>query len=158
MSRSVSSDFREAAYLPQTGEAEIVLLTIDHEDLADPIRVCGNGEDVTSNGEVFTASHFEFLAPDENDNRPPQARLRIQNVDRAIIDEVRTLTTPPTITAQIVLASSPDTIEAQWPGLELKDVNYDAAWIESGLGFETLLEESAIGHHFQPVGFPGLFG
>ena len=46
---------RAALHAPETDEVFLVLLTIDHTDMAAPIRVCNNTVDVTSREDVWNA-------------------------------------------------------------------------------------------------------
>ena len=53
---TVSLNFREAAYAAETGRVLIALMTIDHADLAEPIRISTDPtqrlEDLTTDEEV----------------------------------------------------------------------------------------------------------
>jgi hypothetical protein len=157
VSRSLSAAMRSAIYAQETGEACLILLTIEHADFDAPLRVVCNRENVTSRGNVYTATAFEFILPDEREGQPPRATLRIDNVDRLIVNTLRAIQSPATITAEVVLASQPDTVEAAFSNLSLKNVNYDALVVEGELGYEILLDEPFPAGRFVPESFPGLF-
>jgi len=50
MPRSISSTAQAAINAQETDEIFLILLTISHDDLAEPIRVVSNNENITSNG------------------------------------------------------------------------------------------------------------
>ena len=157
MPRTTSTTYRRAAFAQSTGECPLVLLTIDHADLETPIRVVHNGEDIVSRGNTFTATSFEFILPDDSEDKPPVSRLSICNVDRSIVNMIRSLTSTPTVLAEVVLASTPDVVEASFEDLEFKEVTYDPLIVEGALGYENYLMEPFPADKFTPAIFPGLF-
>ena len=58
MSRTLSQAARQAINAEATEQVFLLLLTIDHEDLAEPIRVVNNTETITSRGELYVAYPF----------------------------------------------------------------------------------------------------
>lgn len=158
MPRPISSTARRAIFAQQTGEAFILLLVISHPELAEPIRVCANTEDIESNGHTFQRFPFELAMPPENEDAPPTVQLRIANADRQIVQAVRSLSGEAmSVELSIVLASSPDTVEAGPFDFTLRDVSYDAAVVEGTLMFEDVLNEPFPADAFTPSRFPGLF-
>ena len=157
MSRSVSDTFKSAAFGQETSEAFLVLLEIDHADLASPIRVTSDGVDTTSGGETFVAYPFEMSLPSNPETGVSQAQLTIDNVSQDIITSIRNITTPPSVVIRVVLASAPSTIEAEFSGFELKNVSYDALTITGTMTIESFMSEPYPGGSFLPSSFPGLF-
>ena len=155
---AVSDAFKAAVFAQETGEAFLTLLTIDHDDLADPIRLSSDGVDTTSNGETFVAFPFRFVAPPMAPDKDPFARLEVDNVSREIIEAVRGLSSAPTIDVDMVRASDPDTVEASFPQFLLNDITYDRTVVSGTLVVEILSAEPFPAHAFMPSGFPGLFG
>lgn len=140
----------------ETGEVWLVLLTIEHGALSEPIRVVNNLEDIASNGNNFIGCPFEIELPGQDTQRASAARLRIDNVDREIVNSVRAITTPAEVTIQIILASQPDTIEVQYDGLVLRNVQWDGAFVTGDLVAEDIFSEP-ICTMMTPSAFPGLF-
>ena len=153
----LSSTFKQAVFAGETGEAFILLLTISHAQLAAPIRVAHNSQDVTSRGNVFAAYPFQIDLPAQDPERPPRVRLAIDNVDLAIVRSLRSISSPPAVTLEVVLASAPDTVEAGPFAMTLAGATYDANAIEGDLAFEDVLNEAFPGDRFTPANFPGLF-
>jgi hypothetical protein len=157
MSRSLSSLAKQSSFASETGEVWILLLTIAHPSLAQSIRVANNLQDVTSNGQNFVAFPFTITLPQDREDQPPRMKLTIDNVDRSIVTAVRTLTSPPTIALQVVLASQPNTIEATFPGFTLRDTKYDALVVEGNLNLEDIANEIYPKDSFIPTLAPALF-
>jgi hypothetical protein len=156
MSRNLSTLAKQAIYAQETGEVFLLLLTISGSGLTT-IRVVNNTQDVVSGGNTYLGFPFDITLADEDELRPPRMRLRIDNVDRQIVQALRSLTVTPTIQLDVVLASQPNTIEASFPGFTLRDASYDALVVEGDLLLEDVLNEPFPQHAFTPQHFPAVF-
>lgn len=154
--RTLSQRALESAFAAQTDEVWLMLVTIEHPSIAEPLRFVNNYESVTSRGEVYVAFPFEVELPGEDAENPGEARLRIDNVDRQIVDTIRTITSPPSVTFEVVLASQPNTVEASFSGLTLRQVEYDALVVTGTLRFEDIVTEP-LSVQMTPARFPGMF-
>ena len=135
----------------------LVLLKIEHADIAQPIRVVNNTVAITSGGDVYNAFPFEIRLPDNLEDAPPRSRLRIDNVSREIGQAFRNMTgVPASITIEIVRQDDPDTIELSWPALRLVNVRWDFLAVEGDLEFEDLVREPYPFLTFSPAEFPGV--
>lgn len=148
---------KESLYRAETEEVFLVLLTIDHEALPFPIRLCNDNQDTISRGNTFIAFRFEIQLPSSEADSPPRARIRVDNVDKRIVDAVRSVTSAPTVVMEIIRAATPDIIEVSLPGFQLTNVAYNALVVTGDLGLENLLLEPYPGAIFDPGRFPGLF-
>lgn len=157
MSRLLSGSAQQALYAAETEEAFLILLTIAHDDLAEPLRVTSDAVATTSRGDVFVPYPFALTLPDDLDDRAARARIVIDNIDRQIVLAVRSLTSSPTILIEIVRAAAPDTVEAQFVDFRLTDVSYDAYRVEGVLTIEDFTAEPYPAAIFSPSQFPGLF-
>lgn len=155
--RSVTDAFIAACNAHNTDEGFIVLITIDHDRLDYPIRLNTSGENQVSGGYVFLACPIQVTLSEDSEDRPPQAKLVMDNIDRTIIAALRNITTPPTVTLQIVKASDLNTVEAEFADFEMRTVTYNSLTIEGTLTLEALFSEPAAQHSFTPNYFPGLF-
>lgn len=157
MSRNLTPAARAALHAPETADVFLVLLTLHHADMPIPIRVCNNTSDITSRGDVYIAYPFHLTLPDDEDNRPPRARLTIDNVDRQIVQAVRSLTSSPTVTIDIIRAAAPDVVEAQFQDFRFTNISYDSHMVEGDLTVEDFTAEPYPAAAFSPSLFPGLF-
>jgi len=157
MSRSLSSSFLEALYSERTNEVFLVLLSIAHADLVETIRVVNNTENITSSGVEYTAFPFTLSLPDDIEDQLPAVTLSIDNVDRSIVEAVRTINSPATVSLSVVLASDPDTVEIGPITLTMRQVEYDQLTVSGTLQPADLLSEPFPQGRFSPNRYPGLF-
>jgi len=157
MSRLLSSPAQQAVFAPETGDAFIVLLTLSHPSLAAPICVTSDEVITVSNGVNFVPFPFDLALPNDLDSKSYRAKLVIDNIDRSIVQAVRSLTTAPSVLIQIVRAETPDVIEAQFVDFMLTNVTYDAYRVQGDLTVEDFTAEPFPAAIFSPGLFPGLF-
>mgnify|MGYP002783914438 CR=1 FL=1 len=158
MPRPLSTPALRALFASQTGEAFIVLLTLSHPTLSNPIRVCSDGQAITSNGNEYVAFPFRIAMPAENEGSPPTTDLEIDNVDRSIVKAIREATGEPVkVSMSVVMASSPNQVEAGPFEFTLRNVDFDASVVRGQLQYEDILNEPFPGDTMTPSRFPGLF-
>lgn len=157
MARSVTDAFIAACNAADTDECFIVLVTVNDPNLPAPVRLNTSGENQVSNGETYLACPIQVTLSDDTEDRPPQAKLVMDNIDRTIIAGLRSLNAPPTVTLQIVKASDLDTVEMELTDFEMRTITYNTLTIEGTLTLEALFSEPAAQHSFTPSLFPGLF-
>ena len=156
MTHPLSDRAVAAAFAESTDEAWLVLLDIDHEDLEDTVRLVNNPVDIVSEGNTYLGFAFEITLPGEDPERPMEAKLRVDNVSRLLVETIRTISSPFTVTAKVVLASQPDVIERQFAAMVVSDVTYTAESIDMSLRFEDILNEPTT-LTMTPGRLPGLF-
>jgi hypothetical protein len=164
-----SLNFRQAAYAAETDRVIIALITIDHDDLLEPILISsdptGRIREYESNivyGTVSRGNTYIFLSPriqipSDTDEGPGQMTIEFDNIDRGYTEIIRSLFTPPTVTVELVLDNDPDTVEVTWPEFLLTHIYYDDLIVRGTLSLETLDREPFPSGTFSPAFFPGLF-
>lgn len=157
MTRTLSGPAKAALIKRDNDDPFLVLLTVQHDGLLEVLRVVNNNVAITSRGDVFQPFAFAISLPDENKDSIPKAKLEIQNIDRQIIDFLHSVATPPMITIEIILASTPNTVEASWSDLYVDDVQYDAQSVQLKLTYESVLDETFTSRRYDPADFPGLY-
>lgn len=155
MSRSLSTTAKQAIFSQETTEVFLMLVTLEHADITT-VRVVNNWENITSNSNTFVGYPFEFRIPSEDGESLSTVDLVITNVDKLLVDEVRSISTPIDVTLQIVLASDPDTVEASF-SMKMRQVEYDANLLKGTCNFEDLLNEPYPAGIYSPIDYPGLF-
>lgn len=160
--QSDASRLAQAVFREVSRDVFLVLLTITHDELADPIRVVNNNENITSRGDVYTAFPFNIQLPDQNEQGLVVARVTIDNISRDLVDLIRSFSEPPVIQIEVVHAphvDSPgwDIVDLSLVPLQLVNVEYDATTITGDLALENLVRESFPGGRFDPARWPGLF-
>lgn len=152
----ITSVFRQAAFAQETDQVFLVLLQIDHPDI-EPIRVVNNFTNVTSNGLEYIGFPFDIELPQDTEDALPQVQVTICNVDRQIVQAVRSLEGPPSMTLSVILASDPNAIQAGPYTLTLRECNYDSMAVTATIIPEDVLSEAYPGDFFTPAKFPGIF-
>ena len=153
----VSDAFKESAFGEATDAVWLELITVDHNDLAESLRFVNNLENITSNGNIFTAWPFRLTMPRDSEESPPSARLIIDNVSQEIAAAIRQIPTPASFTVQVVEAGTPDNVEVEHSGMSLKDVVITARIIQMTIGLDDLRTEAFPADSFGPTYFKGLF-
>lgn len=154
---SLSTVAKSAIFAQNTTEVFITLLTLDSTELSTSINVAANYENVVSNGTTYVAFPFNLRLPSQQDENMPSASIEIDNIDRTIVNAVRTLTAPADVSIKIVLASSPDTYEYESPTFKLKGVTWDANVVRGSLTFDTIFGKKFPGEDMTPDLFPGMY-
>ena len=165
--RTLSETLREAINAQESGEILLVLLTIEHEELEAPLRLCSNPIErlttdplvygCTSRGNEFLYVPFAVTLPDERLRTPPRSRLSLDNVDRRAVRILRSTLTPATLLFEFVLASDLDNPEFVVRDFEVFNASYDGASITIECGIDPLVNEPFPAEGFVPAFTPGLF-
>lgn len=154
---SLSPQGRAAVFAQSTDAEFISLLTFTHPNLPAPIRLCSGGRNVMSRGEQYQYFPFDLIRPSATPDAPPQARLAISNVDRRIVEAVRSLSGDLFVSIELVLASQPSVLEEGPIHLVLRDVRYDELRIDGELQPEPVLTEPCPPDRYTPSRNPALF-
>lgn len=149
-------ELRDSAFSADTIDAWLVLVTISHDDLSAPVRVVNNTVDLVSRGETFVGYPFEVVLPDQREDAPPRARIQIDNVDRQIAEAVRSVTSAPLVTMEVVRGSAPNLVELSYPFFYLHNVKWDAGKVSGDLTVEDFTTEPYPSLVFSPAAFPSL--
>ncbi|RWB61024.1 MAG: hypothetical protein EOQ42_20260 [Mesorhizobium sp.] len=169
--RRVSLNARFAIDQVATDELEVVLVIIDHPLLDTPVRLSSDNADRisveplmygtrstwrTEGGSPFLFIMLDALVPDEEDDTPAQASLVMEILDSDIADMLTSTTVPATCHMAIVLASSPDNVEAEWIGLQMTDAPGDSGEVNLKFSMEPITEEPYPADRMTKERFPGL--
>jgi hypothetical protein len=155
--RTVSADFLEDLYKESTEIVVHELVTIQHDDLPTPIRLCNNTEKVESRGNDYLPFPFLARIPSTVENEVPKIQIVFDNVSQELLEEIRSITTPPTIDLEVVSSRDANTVEAGPWSFTMKGAQYDQNIIEIELSYEDYLQEPFPFERFTPINFPGLF-
>ena len=158
-----------AMFSPDADDTLITLLTLTGAGIATPIRLAdgytqriSETADEVAYGVVSRAQSFIFLPlqitlPTEEQASAPRASITLHDVTRYLMPHIRQLTGAPSVLIELVLASTPDVVEASFPGFLMGAVSYTADTITAELTVEGLGSEPFPQHAFTPANFPGLF-
>ncbi len=153
----LSAAVLQGLFAANTDLVPLVLVTLDHPDMVEPIRVVRNTAAITSRGETYEAAWFRPELPLDSGEELAQVRLEVDNVDRTLVAELRGLDSPPTVTLEVVTSADPDTVELGPFAFELQDAEYDTLVVRGTLAYEDILNEGFPAGTYNPRDFPGLF-
>jgi hypothetical protein len=151
----ISEDLKHDAWQNES-DLPLILLTIEHDSLAEPIRVVNNKVNITSNSIEYIAFPVEIQLPDSKEDSQPYAKLSISNVSREIGQAIRLISTPPNVTIQVVRQETPDVVEAEFVGMILSNVKYNMMTVSADLVFEDLSREEYPFLKFSPSVFKSI--
>lgn len=140
-----------------TSEVWLTLLTMNHVDLPEPIRVVNNLVNMTSRGNEYVAFPFEFNLPLDDAESLPSVQIKIDNIELLVMETIRGLSSPPNVVIEVVLASSPDLVEMAIYDMTMREANYDAQEITADLVIEDVLNQRWPANTYNPAQFAGLF-
>ena len=158
--RNISAGAMRELFAEHSGAAMFACLTFDHPTMSAPERVVNNTEDVTYDGQTYTALPFELTLPDDVEDRAPSLEIRIDNVERSLVELLRSVVTDlPSVQLEIVrVQDSTVTLEIGPLSLSLlsSDINVDVVTLTVGHAID-ILNEPGTKEIFNPKTAPGLF-
>jgi len=145
----------------ETAEIWLPLLTISHESLPNTFRLVRNSVDITSNGNVYTATGMEINPPSQAPDEQPFLTASFEDIDQVVVSGMRTIevqtTDRPVGSFSVVLASALDVVVLGPFDFEITDAEFDAGGMKLRLGFQNILRETFPGTRFVPSIYPALF-
>ena len=157
MPRILTSDMLQAMMAEATGEAILILITIDHDTLLDALRLTSDGVPTVSNGDTYVPYPFRFRLPDHTPDRPPACRVEIDNVDTQIMDALEAIETPATFKIAVVRSGDLDTEEVTLSNFRLSNISETDRVIQGDLTISDPRTKSWPMDIYSPADFRGLF-
>lgn len=153
----VSINAMRAMFAQQTGEVFLVCLTITHPSITTQ-RLVNNTQLVVRSAGTYQPYPMQLSLPAQLDDQLPTVDIVVDNVDREVLQQIREVSGVPKVTMEVVLASSPDTVEAGPFDFSLKQASYDVLAITGTLGYEDdILNQRVPAMSYTPSNSPGLF-
>lgn len=161
----------KAMFSPESSDTLIMLLTM-YDESGDPTkairladgytqRLSETARDivygVVSRGKEYTFIPITVTLPSEDDSASPRCSLTINDVTKILVPVIRNITSPPKVLMELVLASSPDIVEASFPGFYITNFTYSAETVQAELSMINFATEPFPAYTFTPAYFPGLF-
>jgi hypothetical protein len=157
-----------------TGEVEVALFVIEHPSLDAPVRLSTDPTDRLSIDPLMygtrstwdgakpkTDPYYFLLAsaefPSDLDDVSAAANIVLENVDNDIVKLLRSFTDRPTIHMAVVLATSPDLVEAEFRNLKIVGSDGTANEITLQISRAPIEDEAVPMDRFTKDRFPGLF-
>lgn len=153
----VSEDMVRAAFARQV-EPMAVLVTIEAEDLADPIRASSDPDGTVSRGQTYRYFPFGFVGGGASLEEPTRrAKLEIGNGDGRVSEAARTVTGTPIATIETVRSAAPDIVEIAVEEARVTDIEVDDPKVTVTLNPRDFMTEPACKARYIIARVPGLF-
>lgn len=158
-----------AMFSPDADDTLVTLITITGPGISTPVRLADNykqriSEDsdeviygLVSRSQTYTFIPFSLTLPSEEQGQASRAQLTIYDVTRQLVPVVRQLSAPPSVLIELVLYSTPNTLEASFVGFYLSGIEYTAEMLRGDLNVESYRNEPFPSHTFNPTYAPGIF-
>ena len=174
MSQTVSLNMRLTADAEVTSEVYVALFYITHDDLDAPIRLStdpterlsgppdliygtrSTWQDSDPDTEPFLFIVASTVLPSDLEDAPAAGTLVLENLSPDIIVLLRSIISPATISMAVVLASTPDVIEAEYTDMRIMSFDADAGSITLSFSREEIESEPFPAGRFSYYRFPGL--
>ena len=140
-----------------TSEVFITLLAISWPGIAEPARFALNDEDIISNGETFHKSGFSYTPPAQGENQNLIGTLRLDIIDRELVQTVKDLPAKPTVLITEVLASDPDTHQIDFPAFRFFAISWTGTVMQGSIGTADDSGEPATSFNYSPQHAPALY-
>jgi hypothetical protein len=112
---------------------------------------------VRSRQEDFIFLPMEISLPSEDEAQAPKCSIVLNDVSRYAIPIVRTIKGPPKVLLELVLSTTPDTVETSFSGFYINSFTYNAESVSADLAMIDYEREPFPQHTFSPAYFPGMF-
>ena len=157
--RNVSQRALQAMLAQETGEVFLICITISHPSLSAPYLLVNDYNPLQRTAGTFQPFAFDVSLPAEQDDKLPQVQMTIDNIDNEILQAIRNIPGQrPAVMLEVVLASSPNTVEAGPFDFSILSINYSDATIQGTIGFEDdLLNTAFPADTYTPTNSKGLF-
>jgi len=161
MSRQFSQASLNEINSVSSGEVFLFLLQMDY---INPVNqqpevqyFVNNNQQVNAFGNQYLPLAFNVVLNTEDGEKLPTVALIMDNVDRELVGEIRSMQEPPSITLTLVPASRPGEAEMVLNEMVLRDVHYDAQQISGTLYVNDILNQRFPRDRYTPNNAPGLF-
>lgn len=173
--RRVSLNARVAQEDQTTDEVDVVLIAIEHPALADTVRLSTDpteclsidplaygtrstwrATDAPQGRATYQFVLLDVMLPADQDDAPHSAELVVELHDNDLARALRMTSDPARVDMAVVLASSPDLVEAEWLDLRLTGVEGDSGQATLTITREPLTSEPMPAGRMSKQRFPGL--
>lgn len=154
---NLSNNLLSEMFSQTSSDPFLMLVTMSHESFASTLYLVNNIEDVTSNGQVYTAFPMKVVLPTDDGTSVREVKLQMDNVSLELIDEIRSVITPIDVKVEMILASTPDTIEMDLGELRIKNITYDGKGISASLYLDDFLNTELPSEKYTPEIYVGIY-
>lgn len=157
MPNQLSNQMLAQIFAQESNDPFLLLVTLEHESLAAPIRLVANTESVTSRGNLFEAFPMKLRLAVDDGESDKQVSIEFDNVGLTLIDALRSITDPLKAKLELVLASLPNTVQIVIEDLKMSAVTYSRQSVQATLYFDSFMTTEMTSERYTPSKYPSLF-
>ena len=152
------SQFVERYQRVTDSESILVFLEIYAASFQERLRIVNDTRNWTSNGVEYIGAPFGFKRPDDVSGQSSRVVLTIDNVGRAITEDLEGLTPGDIVRAKIMISSTadPDFIETSMV-VPLTQVSVNMRTATANAGWDAVGRQQAVRLRYNPFTSPGIF-
>ena len=158
--RPVSAAGMRELFAQNSGHVLLALVAFRHDDLSEPVRIVNDMQSLTYGGNNYIGLPFQLTLPTDTEDEIPAIQMTVDNVDRQLVELLRTPESPPGVDIEVVRVDEAGTVTSELGPLDfsLLDAKITAAKVTLKIGYLIdVLNEPATGQIFNPSLAPGLF-
>jgi len=140
-----------------SADALLWLLTIESTELAAPLRLVNNNEDIFSNGNKYEPFPFEVGLPPDDGGKPQNLILKTYNLAPEFMDLIRRTEDPPIFQIDLVSTRDLDFVEKSISFMSVAGVEYDALDVTFTLTAGSWAGRKSLNNVYNQAEFPALF-
>jgi hypothetical protein len=141
----------------ETGEVFLFLLDLAHPSM-ETMHFVNDKVDLVVGLVTYTAFPFDVVLPDDREDEITRIQLAIDNIDLHVVEAVRSIDTPATVTLSLVRAAEPTVLLAGPVNCSLRNVVVNELTVSGDLApWEDMMNEPYPKDVFDPARFPALF-
>ena len=140
-----------------TTEIVLTLIEIYHPNWASTLYLVNNTEPIISQGIEYTPTGFKVSLPTATEDDAIIAQVTIDDIDKVITANFRSVISPPDVTVRVILASAPDIVEAGPHKYSASKFMVNATTVNIELTHPTIFGNNLTGFNISSNYFPGLF-
>lgn len=140
-----------------TSEVFVTLLEIVWPGIPEPRYFALNDEDIISNGKTYLKSGFSYTPPPQGEAGSLIGTLRIDIVDRSLVQIVKDLTARPQVLITEVLASDPDNHQLDLPVFDFFSLTWTGTIMQGSIGTANDSGEPSTSFNYTPQHAPALY-
>ena len=140
----------------------LTLIKVEHGQLADPLYLVNNTENITSSVIDPSTEHlafpFEFVLPGDSADEPiGQATIEFANIDLRLVNIARAVTEEPDFTFAVVASTDYNSAVVKPTKMKLTDFSWTQETVSGTISPTDLLHTTAPNKSWTPYVSPGLF-
>lgn len=157
MANNLSPELLAQLFAQESKDPFLTLVTLNHADFVEPVRLVNNSENIISRGEEYIAFPMNIRFPVDDGETARDFTIEFDNVSLYLIDEIRSVVDPMDVTIELILASMPDVPQISQGELKIQTLTYNASKISGRMMLDNFLNTEMTSEKYGPANFPGLF-